>query len=98
VQAFLKGCQQLLRAGDDGPNTLTGQLSLQKGHSIPTGDGTVVEHHTLDERRREDRKVSSHSELLILLFIDLWKYSTIFIKNGQYLRNKTRSPALKLKN
>lgn len=46
VQAFLKGCLQLLGAGDDRPNTLAGLLSLQKGQSVPTSDGSVVKHHT----------------------------------------------------
>lgn len=56
MQAFLKGCLQLLGAGNDRSNTLAGLLSLQKGQSVPTSDGSVVEDHTWEKRRKEGSK------------------------------------------
>lgn len=57
VQAFLKGCLQLLRAGNDCSNTLAGLLGLQKGQSVPTRDRPVVEHHSYVAQQGEDEKV-----------------------------------------
>lgn len=51
MQAFLKGCVQLLATCDDCPDTLAGLLSLHKGQSVSTGDGSVVENNTWSMER-----------------------------------------------
>lgn len=46
VKAFLEGRLQLQGAGDDRSDALAGLLSLHERQSVPTGDGSIVEHHT----------------------------------------------------
>lgn len=53
VEPCLVGCLELLRAGDDRTNALTGQLGLHEGQGIATGASTVVEHYTYIEGRKE---------------------------------------------
>lgn len=46
VEPCLVGCLELLRAGDDRTNALTGQLGLHEGEGVAARPSTVVEHHT----------------------------------------------------
>lgn len=46
VETSLEGCLKLAGAGHQSPNITAGLLSLQKGQSVATSDGSVVEHHT----------------------------------------------------
>lgn len=46
VETSLKGCLKLAGAGHHSPNIMAGLLSLQKGQSVATSGGSVVEYHT----------------------------------------------------